>query len=418
MARPDHRQAADLVQRRLARRQPGSGRADGRGAQDAHVPDAGRDRLQGDRGRLSRRLADRLRLRAPADRAEHDPPGRDDPGADPGARGVDRPHLRRAAGRAARDRASLQFDLDAPAARRVRPGPPGNRRHRRPGRRAREAQRRRHARQQDRLPVFARKLHRHRARFRARHLRGGDRGLPSDATRQDDHQPAGDGGNGDAQRLCRPDRMVPPQLPAPRLLRPQPASAQRPRHGRGGGRTGSDGRRRADRGHAVRKRRAHGQCLPGHSGAQSLHPGRGSGPRLLGYRFDPAHRRILQPDSGPSAPSLWRRPGVHRLLRLAPRCHQEGFRSPEDQQQQALGGSLSADRPSRSRPQLRGDHPHQQPERQGRHRLSAEDRSRSRPAAPAADRVLPDHPAHRRRDGQGGRFRPDLVDVPVGVPGP
>ena len=36
---------------------------------------------------------------------------------------------------------------------------------------------------------------------------------------QDDHQPAGDGRDGHAQHLCRPDRMVPSQLQAPRCDR-------------------------------------------------------------------------------------------------------------------------------------------------------------------------------------------------------
>ena len=68
-------------------------------------------RLQGDRGRLPVGLADRLRLRAPADRGGPDPRRRHHPGADAGARRADRAHLRGAARRPARDRASLQLDL-------------------------------------------------------------------------------------------------------------------------------------------------------------------------------------------------------------------------------------------------------------------------------------------------------------------
>ena len=53
-----------------------------------------------------------------------------------------------------------------------------------------------------------------------------------------------------------------------------------------------------------------------------------------------------------------------------------------------LAGPVSADRPARRRPLLRGGHPGQLAVRQGRRRLHHEDRARPRPAAPAADRVL------------------------------
>ena len=45
----------------------------------------------------------------------------------------------------------------------------------------------------------------------------------------------------------------------------------------------------------------------------------------LEHQRDPPDRRVLQPAAGPSAPSLWRRPGVHRLLGLAPGRHQQGL---------------------------------------------------------------------------------------------
>ena len=51
--------------------------------------------------------------------------------------------------------------------------------------------------------------------------------------------------------------------------------------------------------------------------------------RLLGHRRDPAHRRVLQPAAGAPAPPLRRRPGLHRLLRVAPGRDQEGLRGPE-----------------------------------------------------------------------------------------
>ena len=70
-----------------------------------------------------------------------------------------------------------------------------------------------------------------------------------------------------------------------------------------------------------------------------------------------------------------------------------------------LGGALPADRPEGRRPHLRGRHPGQLAVRQGRRRLHHEDRAPARPAAPAADRVLPGRPgAHRRR--RAARSRP------------
>ena len=68
-------------------------------------------------------VADRFRLRAQADRGGPDPRRRDDPGADASARRADPAHVRVAARRAARDRASLQPDGAAVPPRRVRHGP-------------------------------------------------------------------------------------------------------------------------------------------------------------------------------------------------------------------------------------------------------------------------------------------------------
>ena len=75
------------------------------------LPDAGRHRVQGDRGRLPVGLPDRLRLPAPDHRRGPDPRRRDDPGAGPVPRGADRAHLRVAARRAAGHRALLQLDV-------------------------------------------------------------------------------------------------------------------------------------------------------------------------------------------------------------------------------------------------------------------------------------------------------------------
>ena len=47
------------------------------------------------------------------------------------------------------------------------------------------------------------------------------------------------------------------------------------------------------------------------------------------HRRDPAHGRVLQPAAGAPAPPLRRRPGLHRVLRLAPGRDQEGLRGLE-----------------------------------------------------------------------------------------
>ncbi len=100
-----HHARAALVQLRPARRQPGADRADGSRAQAPHVRPAGGDRLQGNRGGVPVGVADRLRLRAIADRGAPDPRRRAHPGAGPGAGRSHRAHVRVAAGRAARDAA-------------------------------------------------------------------------------------------------------------------------------------------------------------------------------------------------------------------------------------------------------------------------------------------------------------------------
>ena len=108
-----HHQAADLDEHRPARRQPGAVRADERRAQDAHVQDALRHRLQGNRGRLPVGLADRFRLRAQAHRRAAHSRRRHHRGAHPGARAPDPPHHRVAQGRPPRHRARLQRHLEA-----------------------------------------------------------------------------------------------------------------------------------------------------------------------------------------------------------------------------------------------------------------------------------------------------------------
>ena len=384
MALTDDQHAACVVQRRPARRQPGADRANGRRAQAAAVPAAREDGLQGDRGRLPRGLADRLRFRQEADRRADDSRRRHRPGADPVARAADPPHVRRARGMPAGDRPSLQFDVDDAAPRRVRPRPPGHPRHR--DQRCRDHPRLRRQTPGHRLglPVLAGELHRHRARLRRRDLRCGQRRLAADAGAQGDHQPAGDRRNGAAQRLRRPDRVDVAAPRPPRLDRAVGPPAQRPRQRRRRRRACADGRRGAHRGLPVRQRRAHRQRLPRHARAQPVHAGHRPRHRLFGHQRDHPHVRALQPDGGPAAPPVWRRPGVHRVFRVAPGCDQEGARRPRDDdraRRAAVGRAVSADRPRRRRPDLRCRDPRQQPVGQGRHRVPARARLRARAAA-------------------------------------
>ena len=115
-------QGPALVRRGPARRQPGADRPDVPGPQAEDVRAAGGHGLQGDRGRLPGRLADRLRLRAADHRGGPDPRRRGDPGPDPGPRGADRADLRVRARRQAGHRAPVQLHLHAPAPGGLRPG--------------------------------------------------------------------------------------------------------------------------------------------------------------------------------------------------------------------------------------------------------------------------------------------------------
>ena len=243
-----------LVRRRPARRQPGAHRPDEPRAQAHHVRPAGAHGLQGDRGRIPVGEPDRLRLRAQPDRREPDPRRRDHPGAHPGAGNPDQPHLRVDRRREAGDRAPLQLDERAAARCRVPHRQAGHHRHRPRGRPPLQGGGEDHPRDRGLLRVLAGELHRHRARVRARRLQPGDRGLRADARPQGHHQPAGDGRDGDPERLRRLDRVdvAPPRPPRERAA--QPAPAQRPRHGRRGCRAGLHGRRRPHRGMPVRQR--------------------------------------------------------------------------------------------------------------------------------------------------------------------
>ena len=106
--------------------------------------------------------------------------------------------------------------------------------------------------------------------------------------------------------------------------------------------------------------------------------------------------------------------------RLAPGRDQEGLRRPgaaaaaggKSVGRDAVVHPVPADRPEGRRPLVRGRHPGQLAVRQGRRRVHHEGRPQARPAAPAADRVQPRHPAAHRRRGRRGRRRRDVRDLP------
>ncbi len=298
------------------------------------------------------------------------------PGADTGAARADRAHVRVAARRQAGDRAPVQLYVHCAAARRLRA---------RPARASSTSRCKLRAAcvdlaaQQPETDWYLRvqpgELHRHGARLRSRDLRRGERGVAADSAAQGDPQSAGDGGDGDAEHLCRPDRMVRPSHREARLDRAVRPSAQRSRHSCRCSGACCHGGRRSRRRHAVRQRRAHGQRRHRDARAQSLQPGRASGPGLLEHQRSRALRGVLQSTADPSASSVRRRSRVHGVLRLAPGCDQEGLRSAP--RRRHLGSAVPADRSARSRPHVRVGHPRQQPVGQGRHRLPAGTRLRA-----------------------------------------
>ena len=195
---------------------------------------------------------------------------------------------------------------------------------------------------------------------------------------------------------------APPPRP-PRQRDSQPAPAQRSRHRRRRRRIGHHGRRRPGRGLPVRQRRAHRQCRSGHPRTQSLHARHRAGARFFRHQRHRPHRRTLHRLADPSPPSLCRRPGVHRLLRLASGRDQE--RLCRAKTGCDVERALHAGRSGRSRSRLRLGDSRQQPVRQGRRGVFAGNRIRHRHAAPPAGSVFrrsaaPYRPP-RRRDERG-----------------
>ena len=166
-------------------------------------------------------------------------------------------------------------------------------------------------------------LHGHRARVRRRRLQPGHRGLRADARAQGHHQPAGDGRDGDAERLRRLDRVDVAAPRPPRERDPDPAPAQRPRHGDRRRRARLPGRRRPHRGLPVRQRRAHRQRRPRRARHQPVHAGHRPADRLQRHRRDPAHRRVLQPAA--RCTSAARGPATSSTRRSAAR-HQDAIK--------------------------------------------------------------------------------------------
>ena len=160
--------------------------------------------------------------------------GRHDPGADPVAARTDRAQLRGDPRRPAGDRAPLQLDLDLAAPGRLRARQGRHRRHRGQRRAADPRPRRDDAGNRDLYQYSPESFTGTELDFAVEICEAVMDVWRPTPGQKDDPQPAGDGRDGDAQRLCRPDRMVRPQYPRPRQHHPQPAPAQRPRH-RGGG---------------------------------------------------------------------------------------------------------------------------------------------------------------------------------------
>ena len=210
LAGQGHHQGPALVRRGPARRQPGPDRPDEPGPQDEDVRPAGPHGLQGDRGRLPVRLADRLRLRPAADRGQPHPGRRHHPGADPGPRAPDRADLRVPGRREAGHRAPVQLHVGPAAPGRLQPGRGRHPGHRPAGRAAVQEVRgnpRRHA---HHLRVLAGILHRHRAGVRRPGLQRRRRRLRGLGGPPGHHQPARHGGNGHPQRLRRLHRVDEP----------------------------------------------------------------------------------------------------------------------------------------------------------------------------------------------------------------
>ena len=146
---------------------------------------------------------------------------------------------------------------------------------------------------------------------------------------QDDHQPAGDRRDGDAERLRRLDRV---DVTGNLAYRDSVVLSLHPHNDRGtavaaaelGYMAGADRIEGTLFGNGERTGNVDLVTL----GLNLFSPGHRPGDRLLRHRRDPAHRRVLQPAARARAAPVRRRPGLHGVLRLAPGRDQEGLRAP------------------------------------------------------------------------------------------
>ena len=197
------RPRADLVLDRPARRQPGARQPDGHRRASALLRAAPRARLKEIEvgfPAASKTDFDFVRLLV---EEELDPRRHDDRGADAGAARADRAHLRgdrgRASARSSTSTTRRRRRSGASSSASTGTGSPTSRCAGRALCKELAAQ----TATRDRLPVLARELPRHRARLRARDLRGGRGRVGADARREDDRQPADDG-RGSSRRTSTP----------------------------------------------------------------------------------------------------------------------------------------------------------------------------------------------------------------------
>ena len=227
LARRRRRAGADLVLDRPARREPGARQPDGRSAQAPLLRPPGPPRRQGDRGGLPLGVQDRLRLLPPSRGGGFDPCGHHDRRADPGPAGAHRADLR---GDRGRRRAIVHlYNSTSETQRRVVFGSTETEsRSSRCGARSSARSSRPETATHDRVPVLPGELPPHRARLRARDLRGRGRRVGTDTGGPDDRQPADHGRGVPPERLRRPDGVVLGELLAPRQRDPLRPPAQRP----------------------------------------------------------------------------------------------------------------------------------------------------------------------------------------------
>ena len=256
----------------------------------------------------------------------------------------------------------------------------------------------------DPLRVLARELHADRARVRDRDLRSGDGRHRADARPADHPQPAGDGRVLHAQRLRRRHRVVRPHDPQPRQRGASACTRTT---------TAARGVAAAEFGIMAGADRVEGTLFgngerTGNVDMVNLAMNlfvNGVDPELDISDIDALRRVAEYCNRLPVHP---RHPYVGDLVYTSfSGSHQDAIKKGFEALDRKAAASPTGDYeqwgvpylpidPKHVGRTLRGRDPRQQPERQGRRRVRDEDRARLRPAAPPADRVLEDHPAHHR----------------------